>query len=95
MNKLKVTEAQKAEIEQQKEDLQGQISQLEKEKEIQRKLSESDKKRYEESIRERDVLTKMKAQVNSYGHPRRRYVSPAFEACSFEQAFERVDKIEI
>lgn len=63
MNKLKVTEAQKAEIEQQKEDLQGQISQLEKEKEIQRKLSESDKKRYEESIRERDVLTKMKAQV--------------------------------
>ncbi|BBN13209.1 cilia- and flagella-associated protein 58 [Marchantia polymorpha subsp. ruderalis] len=63
MNKLKVTEAQKAEIEQQKEDLQGQISQLEKEKEIQRKLSESDKKRYEESIRERDVLTKMKAQA--------------------------------
>ncbi|KAL3691340.1 hypothetical protein R1sor_004991 [Riccia sorocarpa] len=67
LNKLTMVEAQRVEIEKEKEDLQSQISQLERENELQHKITESEKKRYEDSVRERDVLTKMKTQAEEWG----------------------------
>ncbi|CAM6096413.1 unnamed protein product [Calypogeia fissa] len=61
--KLKLTEQQKEELEEEKVRLQNEILQLEKEAEIQRKLTENEKKRLEEFSRERDVLTKMKTEA--------------------------------
>lgn len=62
-SKLKLTEQQREELEFEKEKLQNEIIQLEKEAEIQRKLTDNEKKRLEEFVRERDVLTKMKTEV--------------------------------
>ncbi|KAL2622618.1 hypothetical protein R1flu_002823 [Riccia fluitans] len=67
LNKLTMVETQKAEIEKDKEELQCQISKLERENELQRKLTEAERKRYEDSVRERDVLTKMKTHAEDWG----------------------------
>ncbi|BBN13317.1 cilia- and flagella-associated protein 58 [Marchantia polymorpha subsp. ruderalis] len=63
VNKLKVVEKQKEEVERQREDLTSQTLKLEKDVEAQRKLAEQERKRLEESLRERDVLNKMKTQA--------------------------------
>ncbi|KAL3698999.1 hypothetical protein R1sor_017021 [Riccia sorocarpa] len=63
LNKLKVIEKQKEEVERQREDLTSQITKLERDVEAQRKIAEHERKRLEESLRERDVLNKMKTQA--------------------------------
>ncbi|CAB3985257.1 Hypothetical predicted protein [Paramuricea clavata] len=56
--KLRTTEDQKMEVEQQKEILKSQISGLEKELEASKKQTEADKKVIDDLVRERDILNK-------------------------------------
>lgn len=56
--RLRTTEDQKMEVEQQKEILRSQIGGLEKELELSRKQTEADKKVIDDLVRERDILNK-------------------------------------
>lgn len=64
--KLKIVERQREDVERQREELISETLKLERDVETQRKASEHERKRLEESIRERDVLNKMKTQVNFF-----------------------------
>ncbi|CAM6127709.1 unnamed protein product [Calypogeia fissa] len=61
--KLKTVEKQKEDVERQREELISETLKLERDVETQHKASEHERKRLEESIRERDVLNKMKTQA--------------------------------
>ncbi|XP_060754267.1 cilia- and flagella-associated protein 58 [Neoarius graeffei] len=56
--KLRLMEDQKLEVEQQRDTLKNQITGLEKEMEMAQKQTESDKKKVDELIREKDMLSK-------------------------------------
>ena len=63
LSKLKTLEAQKAEVEKQHDDLKQTVAALEKEIETGVRTTEAERKKQDELKRERDILTKLKAQA--------------------------------
>ncbi|KAI5082160.1 hypothetical protein GOP47_0001903 [Adiantum capillus-veneris] len=63
--KLKAVEKQKEEAECQREELRGEIQNMGKEVELQKRLADQERKRQEELLRERDVLNKLKTQAEN------------------------------
>ena len=65
LGKLRAAEAAKAEVEKNRDDLKRTIADLERDIDAMRKQGELEKKKQEELMRERDVLTKLKSQAES------------------------------
>lgn len=63
LHKLKTTEFVREDLDKQKNNLIEERIKIEAEIEMQKKQAEQARKRVEESVRERDVLNKMKTQV--------------------------------
>ena len=65
LGKLKLIEAQKAEVDRQRDELKQSVSNLENELDMGVRASEAERKKQEELKRERDILTKLKAQAEN------------------------------
>ena len=65
LGKLRAAEAAKEEVEKNRDDLKRTIADLERDIDAMRKQGELEKKKQEELMRERDVLTKLKSQAES------------------------------
>mmetsp|Transcript_11896 Transcript_11896/g.51221 ORF Transcript_11896/g.51221 Transcript_11896/m.51221 type:complete len:868 (-) Transcript_11896:891-3494(-) len=65
LGKLRAAEAANAEVEKNRDDLKRTIADLERDIDAMRKQGELEKKKQEELMRERDVLTKLKSQAES------------------------------
>jgi len=63
--KSKAIEKQKGEVEHQREDMRADIQNLEREIDASRKQLETEKKKHEELMRERDILNKLKTQAEN------------------------------
>ena len=63
--KIKQLEDQRVEVESEKDGLKNQISSLEHDLEVKAKELESEKKRFDELVRERDILTKLRSQAEN------------------------------